>query len=194
MKITNYLGLFAGQLFCVTLACVSVSADDWPAWRHDAGRSAASAELLPAELQLSWSRELGLPKPAWPEDPRLGFDACPHPIVARGTLFVASARTESLLACDAVTGEIQWQFFSNGPIRFAPVFWEGRLFFGSDDGFFYCLDASNGELLWKYNAASGQRRVIGNERLISVWPVRGGPVLHEGKVVSVHSPTGPGAV
>ncbi len=32
------------------------SANDWPMWRHDANRSAATTEQLPGELHLQWSR------------------------------------------------------------------------------------------------------------------------------------------
>ena len=48
---------------------------DWPMWRHDAGRTAASPEELPAELHLQWERELPPPRPAFPGEVRLRYDA-----------------------------------------------------------------------------------------------------------------------
>ena len=72
-----------------------------------------------------------------------------------------------------------WQFFADGPVRLAPAAWRGKVYFGADDGYFYCLDADSGKLLWKLLAAPSDRRAIGSERLISVWPVRGGPVIVE---------------
>ncbi|NIP91947.1 MAG: PQQ-like beta-propeller repeat protein, partial [Akkermansiaceae bacterium] len=63
-----------------------------------------------------------------------------------------------------------------------PVAWRDRVLFGSDDGNFYCLAAGTGEPLWKFKAVPSDRRLIGNERLISVWPIRGGPVLKDGRV------------
>jgi len=43
---------------------------DWPTWRSDARRSAASEERLPDELQLQWERRLPALAPAWPNEPR----------------------------------------------------------------------------------------------------------------------------
>ena len=42
----------------------TAQADDWPMWRADPGRSATSAEQLPAELHLRWVRMLPPLKPA----------------------------------------------------------------------------------------------------------------------------------
>src|SRR5439155_9024101 len=36
--------------------------------------------------------------------------------------------------------------------------------------------------LWKCRAGPSDRRVLGNGRLVSAWPARGAPVVHEGKV------------
>ncbi|MFV2066305.1 MAG: PQQ-binding-like beta-propeller repeat protein, partial [Pirellulales bacterium] len=78
-----------------------------------------------------------------------------------------------------------WKFYSEGPVRFAPVAWEDGLYFGSDDGFLYHLDASTGKLRWKVRGAPDDRadyRQLGNNRFISLWPVRGGPVIENGVV------------
>jgi len=48
--------------------------------------------------------------------------------------------------------------------------------------FFYCLAAETGTLQWKIRGAPSARKVLGNGRLISVWPVRGGPVVEAGRV------------
>ena len=152
-------------------------AADWPAWRHDAARSGATAEQLPDELSLCWTRHLAPLTPAWPEDVRLGFDKHYEPIVVGGSIYIASSENDSLTAYDRDSGERKWRFHAEGPIRFAPVAYKGRLYFGADDGYFYCLDADKGEQVWKFRAAPSDRRAIGNDRLISVWPIRGGPVL-----------------
>src|SRR6185369_14728889 len=57
-----------------------------------------------------------------------------------------------------------------------------RLFVGSDDGHLYCVTAGDGKLLWSFRAVPSDRKLLGNGRLISPWPVRGGPVVAEGKV------------
>jgi len=54
---------------------------DWPTWRYDAGRTAASPLELPAPLHLQWKRELAAPRPAFPHDNRLRFDISYEPVV-----------------------------------------------------------------------------------------------------------------
>ncbi|MDA7892695.1 PQQ-like beta-propeller repeat protein, partial [Akkermansiaceae bacterium] len=154
---------------------------DWPMWRNDTGRTAQSAEVLADNLSLQWSRRLPPLKPAY-RDNRLQFDAGYEPIVLGKRLLVGSSRDDSVTAFDTETGEEVWKFFTDGPVRFAPVGCEGRIIFGSDDGCLYCVNASDGSLVWKKRAVPSKRKVIGNERMISVWPIRGGPVLHEGRV------------
>ena len=72
--------------------------------------------------------------------------------------------------------------FADAPVRFAPVASGGSIYFGADDGCLYRLDAKSGTLISKWNAAPSDRMAIGNERLISVWPVRGGPVIVDKRV------------
>ncbi|NNE92874.1 MAG: PQQ-binding-like beta-propeller repeat protein, partial [Verrucomicrobiales bacterium] len=43
-------------------------------------------------------------------------------------------------------------------------------------------DAETGNLIWKVNGGPERRWILGNQRMISMWPSRGGPVLHEGKL------------
>ena len=162
----------------VCLGPVSLGvASDWPMWRHDAARSGATAGALPDQLAVSWWRDLPANHVAWEEDPRIQFDATHEPIVVGQTLMVASSRTDSITALDTRTGKQRWVFFADGPIRFAPVARRGAIYFGSDDGHVYCVDIASGKLVWKFNAAPTGRLVVGNERLISVWPIRGGPVV-----------------
>lgn len=105
------------------------------------------------------------------------FDASYEPIVVDSVMYLSSAQNDSVTAIDTKTGEEKWQFFAEAPIRFAPVASKGRLYFGSDDGCMYCVGAEDGSLIWKFDTADSVRNVLGNDRLVSVWPVRGGPVL-----------------
>ena len=169
------------SLSFLSLAAVPVRAD-WTMWRGDAARSASTADTLPDVLKVVWQRRLPPLTPAWTEDPRLHFDASYEPVAPHGMLYIASSRNDSLMAVDTTTGEEQWRFYAGGPIRFAPVISDGMLFFGADDGCFYCVDAKSGQQIWKFLAAPQRRKVLGNARLTSVWPVRGGAVLHQGRI------------
>jgi outer membrane protein assembly factor BamB len=152
-------------------------------WRYDAGRRAASSEELPAQMHLQWVRELAPPKPAWPKSEyRLQFDASYEPVVAGKTIFVGSMVCDRVTAYDTETGIEKWRFYTEGPVRFAPVVYKDKLYFASDDGYLYCLNAKNGSLVRKFLGGPARNKVIGNDRLIGMWPMRGGPVLYEGKI------------
>ena len=151
-------------------------------WRHDSGRTGASAEvLMKGKLRLLWQRHLPVVRPAF-RDVRLQFDKGYEPVAAANRLFVGSNLDDSVTAFDASSGKQLWKFFTEGPVRFAPVVWKDRILFGSDDGHLYCLSTKEGKLLWRFRAAPSDRKLTGNKRLISVWPVRGGPVVDEGRV------------
>ncbi|MCP3860037.1 MAG: PQQ-like beta-propeller repeat protein, partial [Phycisphaeraceae bacterium] len=133
--------------------------------------------------QLIWSwTPMHAPNPAWPDEPRMWFDTVFYPVIADGILFVASNADDQLRALDAATGEELWTFFADGPIRFAPAVASAEVYFGSDDGYVYCLDAASGVLVWKTLAAPSYDRVMGNGRMISRWPVRGGVAVRDGEV------------
>ena len=168
------------SLLCV-LSCSAVGlAGDWPQWRYDAGRTACSPEVLPGKLHLQWVRELPAPRSAWPaSQEKLLFDASYEPIAAGGLLIVGSMNDDSVTAYDAATGKLAWRFYTDGPVRFAPVACKGNVWAVSDDGHLYCLDAATGKLLWKLRGGPDDRKVIGNGRLVSMWPARGGPVIHD---------------
>jgi outer membrane protein assembly factor BamB len=167
------------------LLTVRVWAGDWPQFRYDASRTAASPLELPEPLQLRWMRKLPSPRPAFPHELRLAYDASYEPVVSGGTMFVPSMVDDSVTALDTATGEPRWQFFAEGPVRFAPVAWEGKIYFVSDDGYLYCLDANDGTLRWRFRGlpeGRADRKVLGHGRLVSLWPARGGPVLADGVV------------
>lgn len=163
----------------------SASAGDWPMWRFDANRSAAAPDALPDKLRLAWMRK-GTPREqAW-DDPLnldlMSYDRLFEPVVLDGRMFVGHSDTDKLAAIDVKSGEELWSFYTEAPIRLAPVAWQGAVYVTSDDGRLYCLQAETGELRWQFQAAPGPRKVIGNQRLISAWPVRGGTVIRDGKL------------
>ena len=84
------------QIVLLFLCSSTLHAEDWVAWRHDAGRSAVTREVLPEQLHLLWSRALGRNHVAWEEDVRLQFDASYEPIVVGQKLIVASARNNTV--------------------------------------------------------------------------------------------------
>jgi outer membrane protein assembly factor BamB len=165
-------------LCIVLLLAGEASGGDWPMWRYDAARSNASPHALPQQLRLQWERQLPAPRPAWPaSQQKLQFDAVYQPIVVGKLMIVSSTVNDSVTAFDTATGNEVWRFFTDGPVRFAPVAHRGKVYAASDDGCLYCLAAETGKLIWKVLGGPNERRIIGNERLVSSWPIRGGPVI-----------------
>jgi len=162
-------------------------AGDWPSYRHDATHSGVSSESLGDNLSLQWTYvPLHPPDPAWPapaeEMPRMHVDNAFHVAVAEGRVFFGSSVTNEVTALDAASGSIAWSFFTEGPVRFAPTICNGRVYVGSDDGCVYCLNAGDGTLVWKYRPGPSEEKVIGNERMISLWPVRTSVLVDQGTV------------
>ncbi|MCE9546037.1 MAG: PQQ-binding-like beta-propeller repeat protein [Planctomycetia bacterium] len=160
-------------------------AGDWPMWRYDGTRSAASPDDLPANLQLAWVRQYAAREPVW-DDP-LNRDVMPYdqifePIIVGRRMIVGFNDRDKVVALDIDTGRELWTFYCDGPVRFPPAALGERIFVASDDGWLYALDAADGSVAWKFRGAPGPRKSIGNKRVISCWPARGGPVVCDGKV------------
>jgi len=173
---------FALIMLILVASSATTLAADWPTWRHDQYRSGASPEQLAPALHLQWVWKLAKTRPAWPYEPRSQFDAAYQPIVAGGLMFLGSPNDDSVSAYDVETGRRVWRFFADGPVRFAPAAHKGRIYFVSDDGYLYCLNASDGELVWKFQGGPARRSHMGNGRLVSFWPARGGPVVADDTV------------
>ena len=158
---------------------------DWPMWRYDSGHTAASPHDLPDSLHLTWIREESPRAPVW-DDPlnqdMMPYDAIFEPVASEGKLFLGFNDTDKLIALDTRTGELVWSFYADGPVRFSPVAFAGKVYFVADDGCLYCVRASDGQLVWRFRGAPLPQKVIGNGRLISAWPARGGPVERDGVI------------
>ena len=156
----------------------NLHAADWTMYRNDASRSGFSSEQTPNYFNLRWVfKSQQAPKPAWIMTKRMEFDKVFQPIIMGETIYWGSSVDDQVYAVDVKTGKIRWTFFTEGPIRFAPAGWKDRLFVTSDDGWLYAISAETGKLLWKHRGGPNDRKIMGNDRLISRWPARGGAVV-----------------
>ena len=169
-------------IVCLLLIGVAlpVHAEDWPMWRYDSGRTAASPEELPENLSLLWVRQYTPREPVW-DDPLnqdlMGYDDVFEPVILGDMLYIGFNDSDKVAALDAATGEERWSVYLDGPVRLPVAGWKDTLFVTSDDGFLYALNRHTGEERWRFQAAPRGARVLGNKRLISTWPVRGGAVV-----------------
>ena len=180
---------FRTFIFCLTFNWFfhiqDVTGSDWPMWRYDAGRTAASPAELPEQLYLQWESQYSERTMVW-DDP-LNHDLMPYdrvfePVVIGKTMFIGFNDFDKMTAIDTETGKEKWSFYVDGPIRLPPVAWNGKVYFTSDDSYLYCVSALNGKLIWKFRGGPSEQKVLGNKRFISMWPARGGPVLKDGTV------------
>lgn len=167
-------------------------AEDWPTFRHDNHRSGKTAERLSAEsLERQWTWQSPQPpQPAWagpakwdafanlkPLRSMRNYDPAFHPIAVGGSVYFGSSVDDSVHCLDAASGKEKWSYTTDGPVRIAPAYVDGRLYFGSDDGRAYCLRAEDGRLVWRHRPVPAGRRILNNGRLISPWPCRTGVLV-----------------
>lgn len=161
--------------------------EDWVTYRNDNARSGVTTEHLTPPLSLRWTfKPTHAPKPAWPEPgeemARMHFDNAHHVTSAKGMVYFGSPVDNKVYAINAKSGKINWTFFTEGPVRYPPTIWKDHIYAGSDDGYVYCLRANNGRLIWKYRAGPSDEKVLGNGRMISLWPVRTSVLVDDGIV------------
>ncbi|HUU94011.1 MAG TPA: PQQ-binding-like beta-propeller repeat protein, partial [Phycisphaerae bacterium] len=143
-----------------------ISKADWPTYRHDAGRSGATAVAVPAPLETVWQADLG--------------GALTAPVVAGGRVIVARKDSREVVALNATDGRELWRYTAAGRLDTPPTIDAGRVVFGCADGWVYCLRAGDGELLWRFRAAPRERLIGAFGYPESAWPVHGSVLVSDG--------------
>jgi len=189
-------------LLWMTLAVSAVSASDWPTYQHDIRRTGFTEERIePNELALQWTwRSPHPPQPAWAGPakwdayakrrdlpPMRSYDLAFCPIAVGDAVFFGSSTDDSVYCVDASSGQERWSYTTDGPIRVAPTAVNGKLYFGSDDGYAYCLRSDDGTLVWRFRPEESPRYILNNGRLISPHPCRTGILIDDGIAYFAHA-------
>lgn len=177
MSLKNRPGfLWVVVVFSLFLAG-DASAADWPTYQHDNARSGVTPERLQPPLSQQWVfRSPHPPARGWSDykrnADRVHYDDAFHVVAVGDAVYFASSAENKVYSLDAATGKLRWAFYTDAPPRLAPTVWKDKVLVGSDDGNVYCLNGSDGNLLWKFRAAPADDRVVGHGRVMSLWPVR----------------------
>jgi len=172
-------------LFTLFLAPI-LNADEWPTYMFDNTRSGLCNNKLSLPLTLQWSyRNTYQPQPAWPAPAqndyfhkkfnlkaRVIYDRAFHLTAADGKLFFGSSADDAIHCLDMKEGVPLWSYTTEGPVRLAPSYNDGKVYAGSDDGAIYAINAEDGKLIWKCRPVKDDLRLPGNQRIISLFCIR----------------------
>jgi outer membrane protein assembly factor BamB len=158
---------------------------DWPTYRRDAQRTAASAATVGGQPKVLWR---WTPSGATPYNsehpaaagPRLAADfMATAPVAVAGYVWFAS-HDGTVHCVKAADGKEVWNFPTGSMLFAPPTICGGRVLVGGGDGRIYCLMAATGRCLWQFLAAPADRRVFWFGHLVNTWPVVPGVVVHDG--------------
>lgn len=177
-------------IFSLVFQALHSQHSDWPMWRNDYHRSASTPEQLAEKLYLQWKVTYSPRLPVW-DDPLnqnlMQFDRIFEPVAAGNKIFIGFNDQDKVVALDINTGTEAWHYYADGPVRLPLAVNNGKLYFTGDDGFIYCLDAETGKEIWKKLLAPASNKLLGNKRLVSMWPARGGIVIKDNIIYTAAS-------
>ncbi len=149
----------------------------WPSYRADLWRSASTATAVPANLKVLWTADLGdWPRGPladdWKENPGVRGPVTP-PVAAAGLVLVAQPDRHRVVALDAGTGRMRWDFTADGRVDTPPTLAGGLCLLGTRSGTVYALRAKDGQLAWRLRVAPEDERIVAFGHLESPWPAAG---------------------
>ena len=162
---TSPLGASPGQALS---GAEGTKIDDasWATYRGDNERSGAAGFSLSPKLRLKWAKALPGPLTAV--------------VAAEGRLYVAQRDAHTVHAFKADDGSPLWSYTVGGRVDSPPTIQGPLVYFGSADGWMYCLHAEDGVLVWRFRIAPESRQIFSYGQLESVWPVHGNVLVCRG--------------
>jgi outer membrane protein assembly factor BamB len=144
------------------------SAAEWPTYRHDVLRSGSTPSAVPLSLKRAWQVKVA--------------KKISQPVIADNTVVISAIDEHRVIALNANDGSSRWAFTAGGRVDSPPTIYGAVVFFGSADGYVYCLRLKDGELVWRFRASPQNLRTVAFDRIESVWPVHGSVLVLDGVV------------
>ncbi|MBT6154394.1 MAG: PQQ-binding-like beta-propeller repeat protein [Planctomycetaceae bacterium] len=170
----------------------SAGAADWPSFLNGNQRIGATTDNLklplkkaweyapPSTINRAWSGPTGRTIEGKVLRDRIRFDDAFQVASVGEQVFFGSSVDHQVYCKNVKTGKTEWAFYTGGPVRLAPTVFKGKVFFGSDDGFVYCVAADSGKLVWKLRGGPADEWLIARGEMISRWPCRTGVMIEGG--------------
>ncbi len=163
--------LVKGPAYGADMKQTNYSDSQWPVFRHDNTRSGYVKTSIDADIAPGWNQNFST--------------KLSQPIAADGKVFVSAVDEHTVYALDATSGDEIWHFIAGSRVDSPPTLYNGLALFGCADGWVYALRASDGKLVWKFQAAPSDRQLVSYDQVESVWPISGSVLIEEGKLYCV---------
>ena len=142
------------------------SSSDWPTHRGNPFRSGSTVLEVADRAGNLWKAGIG--------------GRITAPVVADGTVVVASVDEHRVVALDADSGTTRWTFTAGGRVDSPPTISGGLVLFGSADGWVHAVNLSDGRPAWQFQAAPYDLQTVARDQVESLWPVRGSVLVQNG--------------
>ena len=165
---------------------------DWPSYRGDGWRSGSSAGDGPKKLGTKWSAKVATPSKLpdgpilhdWRENPFVKGPVS-APTISGGRVFVTRPDAHEVVAMQSVDGKVSWRFTARGRVDTPPTIHSGLALFGCHAGYVYALRVDTGEMVWEFQAAPVDERIVAYGQVESPWPVPGAVLVIDATVYFV---------
>ena len=152
---------------------------NWPTFRHDPERDAATTAKLPENLKELWRTPVvkmggDMLSNAWRS---LGTPIISGPVI-QDRVFVSAADLGQVVALDSASGKPVWTATLGSRITGPPTLYRGLCVIGCHDGWVYALRAKDGRLAWRTRVAPLEQRMVAFGRVESIWPAAGPVLVH----------------
>ncbi len=186
----------------ILVLCSTPLSADWPDYRGNCQRTGyREQELRSQHWKPYWQFEgLSPPQPAWPApapgslwqnldhiEARVTEDQADVPLIVQDIkgnshVLITSSANDCLVAIDPLTGEMEWQYVTRAPVRYAPSVEDGVAYLGADDGIVRAIDIATGMEKWQSRIGPEMPWIVGNDRLVSSHPIRSSVLIQNGCV------------